>query len=245
MGFSLKKLGNKISSNFSSFGSTGFGKMLGMNDSFGAMTDPIGFLTGENQMNAQNEWNLKMWNLQNAYNTPSAQMQRFAEAGLNPNLIYGQTNTAGPVHASAGAPSGVDSISKAFSTVASILSFKQLGAQIANLKQQNQNLKAQDTLLESQSEYVGEQARKLRLENMYFQNTGRLPRSEGALGVSMGDFFRYMDWLTPNIESSSGPSIHDVSMFNLWYNSMMRRFEERVSRRVPQKKEGVYIKSRW
>lgn len=34
--------------------------------------------------------NLQMWNLQNAYNTPSSQMQRFKDAGLNPHLIYGQ-----------------------------------------------------------------------------------------------------------------------------------------------------------
>lgn len=33
---------------------------------------------------------LEMWNRQNAYNTPSAQMQRFQDAGLNKNLIYGQ-----------------------------------------------------------------------------------------------------------------------------------------------------------
>ncbi len=31
-----------------------------------------------------------MWNAQNAYNTPSAQMSRYRDAGLNPNLIYGQ-----------------------------------------------------------------------------------------------------------------------------------------------------------
>lgn len=30
-----------------------------------------------------------MWNKQNAYNTPEMQMQRYKEAGLNPNLIYG------------------------------------------------------------------------------------------------------------------------------------------------------------
>lgn len=35
---------------------------------------------------------LHMWNLQNAYNTPAAQMQRFKDAGLNPNMIYGQGN---------------------------------------------------------------------------------------------------------------------------------------------------------
>lgn len=33
---------------------------------------------------------LEMWNKQNEYNTPAAQMQRFAQAGLNPNLIYGR-----------------------------------------------------------------------------------------------------------------------------------------------------------
>ena len=33
---------------------------------------------------------LDMWNRQNAYNSPEAQMRRYAQAGLNPNLIYGQ-----------------------------------------------------------------------------------------------------------------------------------------------------------
>lgn len=32
------------------------------------------------------------WNLQNEYNTPKKQMERYIEAGLNPNLIYGQIN---------------------------------------------------------------------------------------------------------------------------------------------------------
>lgn len=41
--------------------------------------------------------NIALWNMQNAYNTPAEQMKRFKEAGLNPNLIYGQTNTAGSV----------------------------------------------------------------------------------------------------------------------------------------------------
>lgn len=34
--------------------------------------------------------NLEQWNRQNAYNTPQAQMERYKEAGLNPNLIYSQ-----------------------------------------------------------------------------------------------------------------------------------------------------------
>lgn len=40
----------------------------------------------------QHAMNLESWQMQNAYNTPAMQMQRFQEAGLNPNLIYGQGN---------------------------------------------------------------------------------------------------------------------------------------------------------
>lgn len=54
---------------------------------------------------ATREWNEAMysrqrqdalldWNMQNEYNSPKAQMERFKAAGLNPNLIYGQSNEA-------------------------------------------------------------------------------------------------------------------------------------------------------
>lgn len=39
-------------------------------------------------MDKQQSINLANWNLQNAYNLPSAQMQRLKAAGLNPNLVY-------------------------------------------------------------------------------------------------------------------------------------------------------------
>lgn len=32
---------------------------------------------------------IDMWNMNNAYNDPSAQMERLKQAGLNPNLVYG------------------------------------------------------------------------------------------------------------------------------------------------------------
>lgn len=39
---------------------------------------------------------LELWNRQNEYNSPTAQMERLREAGLNPNLVYGKgaDNTA-------------------------------------------------------------------------------------------------------------------------------------------------------
>lgn len=36
--------------------------------------------------------NLALWNLQNQYNSPAAQMQRYKDAGLSPHLVYGSGN---------------------------------------------------------------------------------------------------------------------------------------------------------
>lgn len=38
---------------------------------------------------------VEMWNKANEYNSPSAQMERYKAAGLNPNLIYGNGASAG------------------------------------------------------------------------------------------------------------------------------------------------------
>lgn len=43
----------------------------------------------EKMMHRQREWALADWEMQNQYNSPTAQMQRLKEAGLNPNLVYG------------------------------------------------------------------------------------------------------------------------------------------------------------
>lgn len=52
-------------------------------------------------MELQLKQNKQLWDYQNAYNTPQAQMARLEAAGLNPNLIYGSgaggMNTAGPL----------------------------------------------------------------------------------------------------------------------------------------------------
>ncbi|UPW41921.1 DNA pilot protein [Dipodfec virus RodF1_68] len=53
----------------------------------------------------------KAWNLENEYNTPSAQMERFMAAGLNPNLIYGQQNTGGSLSAPSVSGSGLPHVS--------------------------------------------------------------------------------------------------------------------------------------
>jgi hypothetical protein len=54
----------------------------------------------------QNQWNLEQWQRENDYNSPTAQMARYRQAGLNPDLIYGQQNlSASSPTLTSGAPS--------------------------------------------------------------------------------------------------------------------------------------------
>lgn len=56
--------------------------------------------------NRQRHDALADWEMQNVYNSPREQMKRFQEAGLNPKLIYGQTNEMPAVRSSDGAAGG-------------------------------------------------------------------------------------------------------------------------------------------
>lgn len=57
--------------------------------------------------------NIEMWNMQNAYNSPAAQMQRLVEAGLNPNLAYGSLGSSTADGAPQYQPANVPAISDA------------------------------------------------------------------------------------------------------------------------------------
>lgn len=93
----------------------------------------------------QYDTNLEQWHRENEYNTPAAQLQRYIDAGLNPNLIYGNSNTSvsSPQYSAPtlGAYTGQKS-----SLGAGISSFAD-SAQIANLFATNENLKTQNDAL--------------------------------------------------------------------------------------------------
>lgn len=97
-----------------------------------------------NQMLArqQNQWNLEQWNRENAYNSPLAQMYRLRQAGLNPDLMYGQGttgNSAGSPELTSGAPSEPNDMSAMLSK----RSFGQTMQQILDKEQQRRMNEAQ------------------------------------------------------------------------------------------------------
>lgn len=127
----------------------------------------------------QNEMQKDFWNMQNAYNAPSAQMARFDSAGLNPNLIYSQNNTAGSVGTAA-----VGSFNMPNNQVKTH-QFDALQAlatryTIENMAAQNKNLQAQNSLIDSQRNVAQVQAQKQFLENAYFIAHGQWPAQESG-----------------------------------------------------------------
>lgn len=102
-----------------------------------------------------------MWNRQNAYNTPSAQMERLQAAGLNPNLVYGNggaTNTANsaPTYNAGSAPD-VAAARQAAGSLANAgfntaLNFQLQQAQAANLQADTELKNTQGQLNQTNNE---------------------------------------------------------------------------------------------
>lgn len=101
-------------------------------------------------MNQQNAYNEYMWNLQNQYNTPEAQLARMKEAGIDVNptayaLGSGNlSNTAGSLSsaggfAGSGSPAG-NPVSMALGVASTVANYKNTMAQTANMQKQNKNL---------------------------------------------------------------------------------------------------------
>lgn len=75
---------------------------------FGIIGSLVNYSLNKRLQEQQNQFNIDMWKLNNEYNSPSAQMQRYQEAGLNPALMYGQVtpgnSSSAPVKGVAEAP---------------------------------------------------------------------------------------------------------------------------------------------
>lgn len=99
----------------------------------------------------QNEYNLQMWKMQNEYNSPAKQMERYREAGLNPNLIYGNgSSSAGNATSAPSMESYSSGFSKFMNFWSNLYSLKNLKAQNNNLNAQTDSIKA-DTALKNKN----------------------------------------------------------------------------------------------
>ena len=94
-------------------------------------------------MDKQNNFALSMYNMDNRYNSPVMQRARLEEAGLNPNLMYGNggiqnTSSGAPGSASGQAPH-VD-YGKPSDAISNVMQYALVNAQADKLNQESQLL---------------------------------------------------------------------------------------------------------
>lgn len=102
----------------------------------------------EKMIHEAREWELEQWNRTNEYNSPEQQMQRFSEAGLNPNLIYGQGSPGLAGQLSTSAPSGNQSAPQF--DISPIFQAAQLAQNRQHIANQTELTNSQVSLMQSQ-----------------------------------------------------------------------------------------------
>lgn len=161
---------------------------IAMNDSTNRMNYRIAQQTNlANRQLSEYEWskNLEMWNLQNEYNSPSAQMQRLKDAGINPNLalsnVSSGTATTLPKYQAAGMQGAVmtpsqarayyksavqfDGITKAFSLLSAFQDLK--GKELDNQSRGLDMQATQEAILSSQLNRLFKSDQNLRSWGLY------------------------------------------------------------------------------
>lgn len=107
----------------------------------------------EQMMDKQNDWSLNMWNKTNEYNSPTAQLQRLQDAGLNP-LFYGLDGQTANGMQSAQALGYERASSKNFENPLSAgLAGALQTAQIANIQAQTQKTKTETQYVNAKLPY--------------------------------------------------------------------------------------------
>ena len=130
----------------------------------------------ERQAEKANQWNLQQWERENLYNSPQQQMQRLEQAGLNPNLMYGQGNPGSASSLKSEMPSSV-----APARVNSSLQF--LGNSLVpaiSMYQDLQNKQAQLSVQQKQAALLDQEIAGKALDNVLkgYNNTMAKERSE-------------------------------------------------------------------
>lgn len=109
----------------------------------------------------QNQWNIEQWNRENTYNTPLAQRQRLAAAGMNPDLAYGEGVSANLAASSpemtAGAPSSPVDVSN--------LANKQTVGDMVRSVLQNSLVQAQTEATKAGKDKTKQETKNLEVEN--------------------------------------------------------------------------------
>jgi hypothetical protein len=144
-------------------------------------------ITGGVNTRANRRWQERMWHNQNAYNHPKAQMARFKEAGLNPNLIYGQgsSGNAGSVGQVPTTPT-----TDPLQHLGQYMSLKLADAQKSNVEKQTEAIDSEIAQREADTALKRMQTLKVEKERLLVQQQTaktRLERTKLAKDIGLLD----------------------------------------------------------
>lgn len=130
---------------------------------------------------------------QNAYNSPKAQMQRYADAGLNPYLIYGNGQ------ASAGNQAQIGSYQSGADAFNSLMSF---GLQLPQLQQDMKESEARISNMAAQNEEIRANVRLKTIEALFQEDTAEARKlaiklANDVTGLTADDIRYKLDNLNP------------------------------------------------
>lgn len=179
----------------------------------------------------QYQANLSQWNRQNEYNSPKAQMARYAEAGLNPNLIYGNGSSSSG-NASSSPQMSVPTlsaytdfsgfergISSYFDMALKAANIRRIDQETSNLSQYQRNVKLEGDLKELQIIAQGFSNSKASDEKEYWRSLldarlgyllgqGKLVNAQESKLLNDIEFNR--DYVRPQTEQSISESMERV-----------------------------------
>lgn len=154
----------------------------------------------------QNDRNLELWNMQNEYNAPKQQMARLKEAGLNPNLVYGNGSAVNVANAPAStqvphlgaytnyAPyaSGMaSSINSVFDNLLKIANIRKTNQETSNLNEYQNNMKLQGSNLRIEIALKNMSLAKSKVERQYWERNFELEMMQRQADLNLsGEKFR-------------------------------------------------------
>ena len=176
---------------------------------------------------------IEQWNRENAYNSPTAQMERLKQAGLNPNLVYGGGATTLSAHSPGVPVAKVEGQKPIDFNLMGILQTAQnmriakdvseaginkTNAEILNLQQQNANLKSQDEVNRANAAYLAQQ----QLRSMAELNNLKLDFKQKQLNNDLMESsmeFRKKYFQLQNMEMQQKINLTKLQSQNLGYKN--------------------------
>ena len=207
-----------------------------------------------NQMNLQiaqqnNAFNERMWNLQNEYNTPSAQRARLEAAGINPYLMLDGSSTGVAQSSPTADTSGTQVAPDIGSTIAG--GYQSIGNSIASAASQISQMVYQNDLQNANVAKVKADAQNSDLQNQYdslrnqfaaynFLLDLRLKQYQGKISKYDADFLR--DSMQDRLDALKFQNTVSGSQAS-YYNQMaglydvQRQIEETNLKWLPREKQ--------